>query len=127
MNRLPPTTFEPCKPAGKSKAPWYIQWVKSQKCIICGHYGVQAHHEPPKGMGGGRSTDYEVVPLCETHHRMRHSQTSRAEIESDYSMPLFRPNLREGHVKYSVEWIKSQDEQAVREQLVRYIRIIEDN
>lgn len=50
----------------------HLAWIHEQPCCCCGYEGeVQAHHEPPKGMGGGGSTDYETAPLCLRCHMVR--------------------------------------------------------
>jgi hypothetical protein len=42
-------------------------------CCACGAAPrSQAHHEPPRGMGGARGKDSETVPLCAGCHRLRH-------------------------------------------------------
>jgi hypothetical protein len=66
----------------------YLEWIRTLPCCVCGLSGQsEAHHEPPKGIGGGHSTDYDAVPLCLGDHRIRHGQASgdadavRAECE----------------------------------------------
>jgi hypothetical protein len=66
----------------------YLEWIRTLPCCVCGMPGQsEAHHEPPKGIGGGHSTDYDAVPLCLGDHRIRHGQASgdaeavRAECE----------------------------------------------
>jgi len=51
--------------------PAYRSWVRTLPCCVCGAEPTEAHHEPPKGMGGGGSTDYHAVPLCSPCHRLR--------------------------------------------------------
>ena len=33
-------------------------------CIVCGRYGTNRHHEPPKGLGGERAWKGNFVSLC---------------------------------------------------------------
>jgi len=53
----------------------YLEWIRTLPCCVCGLSGQsEAHHEPPKGMGGGHSGDFDAVPLCVECHRIRHGQ-----------------------------------------------------
>lgn len=58
------------------KCPEYLAFVASKPCCVedCGKPSGPPHHEPPKGMGGGGSTDFHAVPLCQEHHRQRHDE-----------------------------------------------------
>jgi len=42
-------------------------------CALCGGYGTQIHHEPPKGMGGDKNADtiQRCVLLCSKCHERR--------------------------------------------------------
>ena len=42
-------------------------------CALCGKWGTQVHHEPPKGMGGDKSADTKerCVLLCNACHGKR--------------------------------------------------------
>lgn len=53
----------------------YNDWIHRQPCAITdATWDVVGHHEPPKGMGGGRSTDRDLVPLVLRLHLVRHGQ-----------------------------------------------------
>lgn len=59
-----------------------LVWARKQDCKACvaslrpidGHaHGIirtatEAHHFPPKGMGGATHRDDRVIPLCREHH-----------------------------------------------------------
>lgn len=46
----------------------YLNFIRSQPCIICGKKSV-AHHEPLKGRGiSSKGPDNETLPLCNEHH-----------------------------------------------------------
>ncbi len=63
----------------RDKCPKYLAWLRERPCIISGAtYAVVAHHEPPKGIGGGRSTDFDAVPLAHDLHMVRHGQANEA-------------------------------------------------
>lgn len=54
-------------------APAYLSFLHRLPCCTTGRTDdIVAHHEPPKGMGGGRSTDYHAVPLLRRLHDIRH-------------------------------------------------------
>ena len=46
-------------------------------CIVCGNYGTNRHHEPPKGTGGEKSWNGNLVSLCGSGttgcHGLRHA------------------------------------------------------
>lgn len=63
--------------------PAILGWVRRQRCIACvelemeregpTHFprtkpGAEAHHFPPKQMGGARLRDDWTIPLCRRHH-----------------------------------------------------------
>lgn len=57
-----------------------LAWVRRQRCKACveqsmmihgedySTLGAEAHHYPPKGMGGAFYRDDFVIPLCRRHH-----------------------------------------------------------
>ncbi len=50
----------------------YLAYIHEQRCLVCRRWPVHAHHEPSKGMGGGRDwSDRQTLPLCEKHHQGR--------------------------------------------------------
>lgn len=52
-------------------------------CIVCGHYGVNVHHEPPKGLGGEKAWHGSLLSLCGSGttgcHGLRHAKRLRLE------------------------------------------------
>ena len=55
-------------------APWYLEWIKSQKCSIpyCRGRIIEAHHRNQDRFSQRKVSDYESMPLCTTHHRECH-------------------------------------------------------
>ena len=55
------------------KDPAYLAWIRTLPCLTkgCGRGDVEAHHEPPKGMGGAEPDDRNATPLCTDCHRTR--------------------------------------------------------
>ena len=58
-----------------TKLPAYLQWIRTQPCVICGSEIVEAHHEIGHGKGrmGGKHSDLTAFPLCPTHHQELHN------------------------------------------------------
>ena len=52
-------------------------------CIVCGKWGVNVHHEPPKGLGGEKSWDGSLLALCGSGttgcHGLRHAGRLKLE------------------------------------------------
>ena len=47
----------------------YLAAIHERRCLVCKRWPVEAHHEPPKQMGGGGDWhDRKTVPLCDEHH-----------------------------------------------------------
>ena len=47
-------------------------------CVICGHPGSEIHHIISAGMGGKRVHElYNMVTLCNFHHRMAHGESAK--------------------------------------------------
>lgn len=64
---------------GKLLCPDLLKWVRGKDCKACveqiiktgnGYLRLpsEAHHFPPKGMGGATHRDDHVMPLCREHH-----------------------------------------------------------
>lgn len=48
----------------------HMDKVAQLGCIICGNPEVHLHHIRYPGLGmGKRSTNFEVIPLCQPHHQ----------------------------------------------------------
>lgn len=56
------------------KSKKYLDWVKTQPCVITGVYGVDAHHISAVGLGGMglKPSDYLAFPLCREYHDELH-------------------------------------------------------
>jgi hypothetical protein len=54
----------------------YLDFVRNLHCAVCGRPSTddarnQAHHEPPKGLGGGGDWHDELtLPLCDSCHTL---------------------------------------------------------
>lgn len=53
--------------------PHYLDFIRSQPCLICQRPWVDPHHQTEAGQGtmGGKCSDYRAVPLCggiDGHH-----------------------------------------------------------
>ena len=82
--------------------PAYLRAIHGLPCLVCGKPG-EAHHEPPKGMGGGGDWhDRKTVPLCDWHHKSgqesRH-QLGKQGFEAAHGIDLEREirRLQEAH------------------------------
>lgn len=63
---------------GSIRCPEFLAWVRRQQCVECVErlevqryripFESEAHHYPPKGMGGARIRDDHTMPLCRRHH-----------------------------------------------------------
>ncbi len=65
--------------------PKYLEWIKTQKCVVCGKYAtigndvVPAHQNIGYGKMGGKSHDFFAIPLCHLpcHTAFEHNQKSK--------------------------------------------------
>ena len=52
----------------------HMDEVAQLGCIVCGNPYVHLHHIRYPGLGmGKRSTNFEVIPLCQPHHQGKFS------------------------------------------------------
>ena len=53
----------------------YLEYIRQQPCVICGHVDVQAHHVRKMGAGGTgiKNDDFFALPICKLHHREAHT------------------------------------------------------
>lgn len=61
----------------------YLNWVKSQPCVVCGcEPAGDAHHLIGQGDGimGGKVSDLRTFPLCRKHHDELHQDPKRWEL-----------------------------------------------
>lgn len=48
----------------------YMHAVKGLPCVICGHpTPSDAHHIISERFGSRKSSDWDVIPLCKSHHQ----------------------------------------------------------
>ena len=74
----------------------YIQYIKSQPCLICGQSPVDPDHLEARGMGGlgggtatGHKIDFTCIPLCRGHHTERHTKPIK-DMETKYRINLWK-------------------------------------
>jgi hypothetical protein len=48
--------------------PKYLEWIRTQCCLICHDGPVEAAHVGERGLGQ-KCPDRETIPLCAEHHR----------------------------------------------------------
>jgi hypothetical protein len=64
---------KPDKPIrGTAECGRYIGRVKQLPCVSCNRYGVEAHHPIMGRFAQRKSSDLDVIPLCEPCHRNLH-------------------------------------------------------
>lgn len=55
-----------------NECPLYLEWIRQQACLACGHNPAgEAHHTGRSGMGQ-RPDDAQAVPLCHACHMALH-------------------------------------------------------
>tara|TARA_R100000734_G_C3319282_1_gene114932 strand:- start:14872 stop:15147 length:276 start_codon:yes stop_codon:yes gene_type:complete len=74
----------------------FIDYIKKQKCIVCFRGPCDADHLHQIGMGRDRKKPdliehYSCVPLCRTHHIMRHSMTLK-DFEDKFDVNVWKEN-----------------------------------
>lgn len=80
----------------------YLEFIRSQPCLICQHPESDPHHETLSGKGTGlKGPDNETIPLCKTHHDERH----RVGRETFYNKHGFRWRLWVYFYQYRYEEI----------------------
>jgi hypothetical protein len=91
IDPAPPKSFFklPKRERWESKA--YLQWVKSQLCVIRGIRADDAHHIIGHGQGGmgTKAHDLFTIPLCLEEHDALHRDPSRWEAEHGSQIELW--------------------------------------
>lgn len=63
-----------------------------KKCAVCGRENADLHHYNAIGMGGDRTSIYQigmlVVPLCREHHTMAHNKGKAWLTQDMHLMPI---------------------------------------
>lgn len=91
IDPAPPKSFFklPKRERWESKA--YLQWVKSQLCVIRGIQADDAHHIIGHGQGGmgTKAHDLFTIPLCREEYDALHRDPSRWEAEHGSQIELW--------------------------------------
>jgi hypothetical protein len=93
------------------RCPEYLAWVRSQPCVITGHYGCVAHHVVGGRCSTQKTSDYLAIPLTDAEHKRLHDGGWRTWEEMhgpqrDYSLQLIERALRDGILKPDKRAIK---------------------
>lgn len=99
----------------------YVEYIHGCTCLVCGSVDVDAHHEPPKGIGGYGTSDFETVPLCRICHSARHGSVS-SEHKSELERILKANGSREIQLR-----IKKHCEESKYYYLLNYVKKEETN
>lgn len=65
------------KPDPRWRSRKYLDWVKSQQCVMCERRADDPHHIKGEGHMSGaglKAPDYCVIPVCREHHREIHER-----------------------------------------------------
>ena len=97
----------PCFKDKTYRSEEYMDFIRSQPCLICGKPSV-CHHEPLNGRGtSSKGPDNESLPLCDKHHTTgipnRH-MTGRKTFYEYYGI-----DWREQVVKYQLMFDKQKE------------------
>lgn len=84
------------KSSGGMKSLEYLEWIRTQPCVICLKSGaVEASHLKHVGMGRTRAVPrmehYTAVSMCMSHHKEYH-QSGRREFEENHKINLWEMN-----------------------------------
>ena len=50
----------------------YLQYIREQPCLCCGHIPSDPHHTETGGLAM-KGSDYSCIPLCRLHHQDLHT------------------------------------------------------
>jgi len=101
-NRGPLGQKKPKAERGTAKARDHILRVKQLPCVICFRHGPSdAHHVICGRYGSSKASDFEVIPLCKSHHQDGHDAIHNGKASwaekygADYAyLPLVEQWLR---------------------------------
>ncbi len=77
----------------------YLDWVKSQPCVMCGAPSDDPHHLIGVGHMGGtgmKAPDSMVMPVCRHHHNEIHQHPSLWEKQWEWIARTLDKALAEG-------------------------------
>jgi len=89
--------------------PFYLAYVRSFCCLICGRSGVDAHHQPRAGHGamGIKVSDYRAVPLCRCCHDAYGRESRAIYLRNDVDIEAVICDLIAGYFfGQSVAYVK---------------------
>lgn len=91
IDPAPPKSFFKLPKRDRWESKTYIQWVKSQACVIRGVKADDAHHIIGHGQGGmgTKAHDLFTIPLCREEHDALHRDPSRWEAEHGSQIELW--------------------------------------
>jgi hypothetical protein len=67
----------------------YLDYIRKQRCVVCGQTCVDPHHLKTVGAGGA---DFTAVPLCREHHDYAHKM-GVSRFKNRYAIDLFEVAL----------------------------------
>ena len=77
----------------------YLDFVRSQGCLICGKKPSDPDHLIARGWREPKRNDFSAVPLCRKHHGERQSKGTKW-LNEKYSLDLWREAWR-----LATEWL----------------------
>lgn len=91
IDPAPPKSFFKFPKRERWESKTYLQWVKSQLCVIHGVQADDAHHIIGHGQGGmgTKAHDLFTIPLCREEHIALHRDPSRWEEEHGSQIELW--------------------------------------
>lgn len=66
----------------------YLNYVRMQPCLVCGHRPVDPDHLKARGLRQAKRNDLSAVPLCRKHHTER-GQVGNEKFEEKYDVNLW--------------------------------------
>lgn len=79
-------------------------------CIVCGHYGANKHHMPPKGLAGGKSWQGALLSLCGSGTTGCHGLWHAKRLELRFDEKRGWVWRGESARLSSDEWVKCHDD-----------------
>lgn len=79
----------------------YLDWVKTQPCVLCQNEGGDAHHIIGTGSLSGmgmKAPDNYVMPVCREHHQYIHATPEIWETQWMWALRTLCKAMAEGVV-----------------------------
>ncbi len=90
-----------------SQSKEYLDFIRVKPCLICGVYGVDAHHMEEIGTGNNSKKlsfrHFSAIPLCRVHHTLYHSP-GITTFEVQFAPPGKRLHLYREALSLFLEW-----------------------